>query len=91
MSVVGSDFDELKQYNLAEIYHPTSRLKANPSDGAAPKVQVNDDSHPADVAVNELGSEDAVASRSKSENNKTSLDFQATADDIHLTAAVSDG
>ena len=91
MSVVGSDFDELKQYNLAEIYHPTSTLKANTNNGAAPKFQVKDDSDPADVAANVLGSKDAVISRWKGEDNKTNLDFQATADDVHLTAAVSDG
>ena len=27
MSVVGSDFDELKQFNLAEIYDPTPKPK----------------------------------------------------------------
>lgn len=38
MSVVGSDYDELKQYNLAEIYDPTSKLEAKTSNGAAPVV-----------------------------------------------------
>jgi tRNA acetyltransferase TAN1 len=28
MSVVGRDYDELKRYNLAEIYHPTPRKQA---------------------------------------------------------------
>lgn len=91
MSVVGSDFDELKQYNLAEIYDPQHTMKTNTNNGAAPKAQVKDDSHPSYVAADELGSKDAVIPRSKGEDDKTSLGFQATADDVHLPAAVSDG
>lgn len=49
MSVVGSDYDELKQYNLAEIYDPTPKLHAEMSNGAAPKVKDKDDSPPSDV------------------------------------------
>lgn len=27
MSVVGSDYDQLKRYNLAELYNPTSKVE----------------------------------------------------------------
>lgn len=91
MSVVGRDYDELKQYNLAEIYDPTPTLKANTSNGAAPKVEVKDDSPPSNVAASELGPKDAVIPRLKGEDDKTSLDFQEAPDDVHLTSAVSDG
>jgi tRNA acetyltransferase TAN1 len=37
MSVVGSDYDQLKRYNLAEIYNPTS--KENPKANAKPKTE----------------------------------------------------
>ena len=71
MSVVGRDYDKLKQYNLAEIYDPTP--KANTSNGAAPEVEVKDDSPPSIVAANELGPKDAVIPRLKGEDDKTSL------------------
>ena len=90
MSVVGRDYDELKQYNLAEIYDPKPTL-ANTSNGAAPEVMVKDDTLPSNVAANELGPEDAVIPRLKGEDDKTSLDFQEAADNVHLTTAVSDG
>jgi len=37
MSVVGSDYDELKRYNLAEIYQPSQLdvIKDNSSDAPA--------------------------------------------------------
>lgn len=89
MSVVGRDYDELKQYNLAEIYDPTP--KANTSNGAAPEVKVKDDSPPSNVAVSELGPKDAVIPRLEGEEDKTGLDFQDAADNVHLTIAVSDG
>ena len=87
MSVVGSDYDELKQYNLAEIYDPTPKLDASRNNGATPKVGVKDDSPPSDVAANELGPKDDVIPTLKGEDDKTSLDFQEAVDDAHLPAA----
>ncbi|KAF6235588.1 hypothetical protein HO173_006271 [Letharia columbiana] len=86
MSVVGSDYDELKQYNLAEIYDPTPKLKAKTSIGAAPEVKDKDDKPPSDVAPNGHGPKDDVIPMEKSEDDKTSLDSQKAADDAHLTA-----
>lgn len=34
MSVVGSDFEELKRYNLAEIYNPTPKVVTAPKEGS---------------------------------------------------------
>lgn len=33
MSVVGSDYDKLKRYNLAEIYNPTQHLTDSAENG----------------------------------------------------------
>lgn len=84
MSVVGSDYDELKQYNLAEIYDPTQKLEARTSNGTAPKVEDKDDSPPLDVVVNESGPKDGRISTERSEDDKTSLESQEAAD--HPTA-----
>lgn len=50
MSVVGSDYDELKQYNLAEIYDPTPKLESKTSSGARAKAEDKDDKSASDVA-----------------------------------------
>lgn len=80
MSVVGSDYDDLKQYNLAEIYDPTQQLEAKASNGTAPEVEVKDDSPPLDVVVNESGPKDGGISMEKSEDDKASLESQDAAD-----------
>lgn len=87
MSVVGSDYDDLKQYNLAEIYDPTRKLNVKTSNGAAADVEGKDDDPPSNVAVNEAGPKDDVIPTEKSEDDKTSLDFQKAANDAHLTAS----
>lgn len=76
MSVVGGDYDELKQYNLAEIYDPTPKLEAKTSNGAAPEIQNKDDNPHLNVAVNVpyLGLKDDVVPAEKSEDHKTRLD-----------------
>ena len=38
MSVVGSDFEQLKQFNLAEIYDPTPKPKAEEGNDAIPNT-----------------------------------------------------
>ena len=43
MSVVGNDFEELKKFNLAEIYQPT----ANPTSNTAPALQETGNAPPA--------------------------------------------
>ena len=63
MSVVGGDYDELKQYNLAEIYDPTPKLNAKTSSGVATMAE---DSTPSDVAVKRSGREDDVIHTEKS-------------------------
>ena len=84
MSVVGSDYDELKQYNLAEIYQPAPKLEPKPSNDAA---EDKDDNPPSDVAVNGPGLEDDVIAMEESRDDKTSLDSQEAADDAHLTGS----
>lgn len=79
MSVVGSDYDELKQYNLAEIYDPTPKLKSKTSNGAAAKVEDKDDEPPSVVAVDDV-------MPTMSYDDKTSLDSEKAADDAHLTS-----
>ena len=86
MSVVGSDYDDLKQYNLAEIYDPTRKFKVKTSNGAAAEEEDKYDGPPFHVAVNEAGPKDNVIPTEKSDDEKTSLDFQKAADDAHLTA-----
>ena len=70
MSVVGSDYDELKQYNLAEIYDPTPKSKAKTSIGAASEVKDKDASPPSDVLANESGAQDDVIATEKSEDDR---------------------
>ena len=86
MSVVGSDYDELKQYNLAEIYNPTPKLAAKMSNGAASEVGDRDDNPPSDVAATDPGPRDVVVSTDQSDDDKTSLDSQRVAEDNQLTA-----
>ena len=74
MSVVGRDYDELKQYNLAEIYDPTSKLEAKTSSGPAPKVENKDDNPHSNVTVNVPRPKDDLIITQKNENHKTSLD-----------------
>lgn len=45
MSVVGSDFEELRQFNLAELYDPTPKPDAEKSD-ITPKEEERDNSNP---------------------------------------------
>lgn len=42
MSVVGSDFEKLKQFNLAEIYDPTPKPDAEKSNSTEFKAEVED-------------------------------------------------
>ena len=71
MSVVGGDYDELKQYNLAEIYDPTPKVKPETSNGAAAKIE---DSPSSDVAAKRSGLKDDVVPMARSQGDKTSLD-----------------
>ena len=80
MSVVGSDYDELKQYNLAEIYDPTLKVKCETSNGAAAKTEDNSSS---DVAAEGSGLKDDVIPQ----DDKTSLDPQMAANTAHLTSS----
>ena len=85
MSVVGSDYDQLKQYNLAEIYNPTRKLDAKPSNGVADKVEANNDKSPS-VAAEGSGLKDEVVAMRQGLGDKTSLDSQEAADGGLLTA-----
>ena len=87
MSVVGSDYDELKQYNLAEIYDPTPRLESMTSNGIAAKMKGKDDSPPTDVAANGAELKNDGLPIAKSQGFKTSLDAQEAADEVHLAAS----
>ena len=87
MSVVGSDYDELKQYNLAEIYDPTSKLNTKTGGGVATMAEKKDDSTPSDVAVRGSGLEDEVIHTEKGQADKTSLDPEMAADGGHLMAS----
>ena len=87
MSVVGSDYDELKQYNLAEIYDPTPKLEIKTSSGARAKVEEGDDKSPSDVAANRPGIKDDVVAVENGQDDKTSLDSPKAAEDAHLTAS----
>lgn len=42
MSVVGSDYEELKRYNLAEIFSPTPRPQQTPDSSKIPQVAGQD-------------------------------------------------
>ena len=86
MSVVGSDYDELKQYNLAELHDPLSK-EAKMSNGAGPETEGQGNSHPSYVAVNEHGRKDDVIAPEKSEGDKTILDPPRATDDAHLSAS----
>ena len=47
MSVVGSDFEDLKQYNLAEIFDPTPKPDSGKSNAATSTIEngkANDES-----------------------------------------------
>jgi hypothetical protein len=48
MSVVGSDWEELKRFNLAELYQRTKPLLVNKAE--ASPVKVTTDEAPADTA-----------------------------------------
>lgn len=87
MSVVGSDYDELKQYNLAEIHSPTPKSEAKTSNGTARKVDNKDDNPSSNVAMDEPEPKDDVIPTVKSEDQKTNLDAKKVADDAHLTAS----
>ena len=84
MSVVGSDYDELKQYNLAEIYDPTPKVKPETSNGAAAKTEDNPTS---DVAAKRSGLKDDVIPMGRSQDDKTSLDPQMAANTAHFTSS----
>ena len=43
MSVVGSDYEELKRYNLAEIFNPTPRPQQAPDSSKAPQLTKEDE------------------------------------------------
>ena len=81
MSVVGGDYDKLKQYNLAEIYDPTPKVKPETSNGAAAKMEDNPSS---DVAAKGSGLKDDVV---PSHDDKTSLDPQMAAVAAHLRSS----
>ena len=87
MSVVDSDYDQLKQYNLSEIFNPTPKLRPKASNGAAAEMEEEDDKPPSDVAANPPGMKDDVIAIEKDQDDKTSLDSQKAADDDHLTAS----
>ena len=87
MSVVGGDYDELKQYNLAEIYDPTPKLNTKTSSGVTTMAEDKDDSTPSDVAVKRSGLEDGVIHTEKSQADKTSLDLAKAAEGGHLMAS----
>ena len=80
MSVVGSDYDELKQYNLAEIYDPTPK---STREGVAAAVEDRDDHLPPDVASKGSGLKDDDKDR-EVPSDKTSLDSLKAADGGHL-------
>ena len=84
MSVVGGDYDELKQYNLAEIYDPTPKVKPETSNGAAAKTEDNASS---DMAVNRSGLKDDVVAMGRIQEDKTSLDPQMAAVTARLTSS----
>ena len=66
MSVVGSDYDELKQYNLAEIYDPSPKIEGKTNNGAAPELESKDDNPPSNVVAKRPGSMDDVLPTEKS-------------------------
>lgn len=76
MSIVGSDYDELKQYNLAEIHNPTPRITAMTDKGGAPNRENKDDNpHYLNVAAkNETGPQNDVLLTKRSEDDKSNLD-----------------
>ena len=86
MSVVGSDYDKLKQYNMAEIYDPTPRLGAKTSNDVAAKVEDKAEMPPPDVAAKGSGLKDDVIATEKSQD-KTSLDPLEAADGAHLISS----
>ena len=49
MSVVDSDFEQLKQFNLAEIYDPTPKPKAAEGNDAIPKTRRKSDMQASDA------------------------------------------
>ena len=87
MSVVGSDYDELKQYNLAEIYDPTPKSNTKTGSGVATMAEDKDDSTPSDVAVKGSGLENDVIHTERGQADKTSLDLEKAADGAHLTTS----
>ena len=55
MSVVGSDYESLKRFNLAEIYgKPTPKLKAEASQEADGKIEAKGETMPDVVETNEV-------------------------------------
>ena len=84
MSVVGGDYDELKQYNLAEIYDPTPKVKPETSNGAAAKMEDNASSG---MAVKGSGLQDDVVAMGRNQEDKTSLDPQMAVITAHLTSS----
>ncbi len=70
MSVVGSDYDKLKQYNLAEIYDPTPKSKAKTSIVAGAEVEGKDASPPSDVVAKKSDAQDDVIATEKSEDDR---------------------
>ena len=86
MSVVDSDYDELKQYNLAEIHDPTPKLETKTSSGAPAKMEDEDDNSRSDVAAHGAGMQDDVLGVDNSQEDKASLDSHKAAEDAHLTA-----
>ena len=83
MSVVGSDYDELKQYNLAELHDPSSKLEAKTSNVAGPETEGQGNSHPSVMAANKLGRKDDMVAPEKSEGDKTIVDPPREADNAH--------
>lgn len=83
MSVVGSDFEELKQFNLAEIYDPTPKpCDAKKTNDATQKLETKEtkDEHPASPIElsprnipNHLASEDQEASPTAADPAPASL------------------
>lgn len=57
MSVVGGDFEVLKQFNLAEIYDPTPKPDAEKSNNAKAKAEAEDSHRRANTSSPEPPSE----------------------------------
>jgi hypothetical protein len=74
MSVVGSDFEELKQYNLAEIYDPTPKPDAE-SNNAKARAVVEDGQRRANTSSPEPQSEQF---KNAIPNNLASTDKEST-------------